>query len=64
MENQIKITITGPENGTTKNISEVVSMAIKKMMSEANCVIVFNNMGRPQHPSSDTADIVIDVLKK
>lgn len=64
MENQIKITITGPENGNTGNISSIISVAIKKMMSQSNCVIVVNEMGQRQHPSSNTADIVIDVVKK
>lgn len=63
MQNQIKITIEGPENGSTENIAQIVSMAIKKMMSQSNCVIAINYADK-KHPASDVADIVVDVLKK
>jgi hypothetical protein len=59
--NPIKITIEGPENARVINVTQIVSTAIKKMMSQSDCVIAIN-YAHKKHPASEFADIVINVL--
>lgn len=59
MKNQIKITIEGKLNGGKNDVARVILWALNKREEYQERVIVFN-IDNKIHPSTETADVIIE----